>query len=64
MDVKKSIEAIGEGKAKIDASGRITTDILDFYLEERVKALTEGEQHPVMNRRALIPDFPLALARP
>jgi hypothetical protein len=25
MDVKKSIEAIGEGEAKMDASGRITT---------------------------------------
>ena len=58
------IEAIGQGKAKIDQSGRITTDILDIYLEERVKVLTDGAQHPVMNRPALIPDFPLALARP
>ena len=58
------IEAIGEGKAKIDASGRITTDILDFYLEERVKALTGGAHHPVMNRPNLIPDFPIAMAKP
>ena len=58
------IEAIGQGKAKIDQSGRITTDILDIYLEERVKVLTDGAQHPVMNRPALIPDFPLALAKP
>ncbi len=58
------IEAIGEGKAKVDPSGRITTDILDFYLEERVKTMTDGEQHPVMNRPSLIPDFPLALAKP
>ena len=61
---KALIEAIGQGKAKIDPSGRITTDILDIYLEERVKVLTEGAQHPVMNRPALIPDFPLALAKP
>jgi uncharacterized caspase-like protein len=61
---KALIEAIGEGKAKMDPSGRITTDILDFYVEERVKDLTGGAQHPVMNRPALIPDFPLALARP
>ena len=58
------IEAIGEGKAKIDASGRITTDMLDFYLVQRVKDLTDGEQHPVMNRPSLVPDFPLALAKP
>jgi hypothetical protein len=57
------IEAIGQGKASIDPSGRITTDMLDFYIEEHVKAMTGGAQHPVMNRN-LIPDFPLALARP
>jgi hypothetical protein len=37
--------------------------MLDFYIEEHVKAMTGGVQHPVMNRN-LIPDFPLALARP
>ena len=60
---KALIEAIGEGKASLDPSGRITTDILDLYLEEHVKAMTAGEQHPVMNRPVLVPDFPLALAR-
>ncbi len=57
------IEAIGEGKASIDSTRRITTDMLDFYIEEHVKAMTGGVQHPVMNRN-LIPDFPLALAKP
>jgi uncharacterized caspase-like protein len=57
------IEAVGQGKASIDPSGRITTDMLDFYIEEHVKAMTGAAQHPVMNRN-LIPDFPLALARP
>ena len=37
--------------------------MLDDYLVEHVKAMTGGEQHPVMNRN-LIPDFPFALARP
>jgi WD40 repeat protein/uncharacterized caspase-like protein len=57
------IEAIGEGKASIDPTRRITTDMLDFYIEEHVKEMTGGAQHPVMNRN-LIPDFPLALAKP
>jgi hypothetical protein len=61
---KALIEAIGEGKASMDPSGRITTDMLDLYVEDHVKAITDGQQHPVMNRPVLIPDFPLALARP
>jgi uncharacterized caspase-like protein len=60
---KALIEAIGEGKASIDKSGRITTGMLDLYVEERVKDLTGGAQHPVMNRPDLLPDFPIALAR-
>ena len=61
---KALIEAIGEGKAALDPSGRITTDMLDFYIAEHVKRMTGGTQHPVMNRPVVIPDFPLALAKP
>jgi hypothetical protein len=61
---KALIDAIGEGKAAIDQSGRITTDLLDLYVEDRVKAMTEGRQHPVMNRPILVPDFPIAIAQP
>ena len=61
---KALIEAIGEGKASTDGTGRITTTMLDLYVEERVKELTKGAQHPVMTRPDLLPDFPLALARP
>ena len=57
------IEAIGQGKAAINSTRRITTDMLDFYVEEHVKGMTDGAQHPVMNRN-LIPDFPVALAAP
>ena len=60
---KALIEAIGEGKASIDPSGRITTDMLDLYVEDHVKAMTDGRQHPVMNRPVLVPDFPIAVAR-
>ncbi len=61
---KALIEAIGEGKASIDPSKPITTDMLDLYIEERVKAMTDGKQHPVMNRPVIIPDFPIAMAKP
>jgi Caspase domain len=60
---KALIDAIGEGKASIDPSGRITTDMLDLYVEDHVKRMTDGRQHPVMNRPVLVPDFPIAVAR-
>jgi Caspase domain/WD domain, G-beta repeat len=56
------IEAIGEGKGS-SADGRITTDLLDFYIVERVKHLTDGAQHPVWHRPGPVSDFPVALAR-
>lgn len=64
---KALIDAIGEGRASIDPSGRITTDMLDLYLADHVKELTRDEdtvQYPIMNRPAPVPDFPLALAKP
>ena len=61
---KALIEAIGEGKASIDPSKPITTDVLALYLEHRVKELTDGKQRPVMNRPLGIRDFPLAVANP
>ena len=61
---KALIEAIGNGKASIDPSGRITTDMVDLYVEERVKELTGGQQHPVMNKPDVIPDFPIAMSKP
>jgi uncharacterized caspase-like protein len=60
---KALIDAIGAGKAAIDRSGRTTTDMLDLYVEDRVKAMTDGRQHPVMNRPVLVPDFPIAMAQ-
>ncbi|MBV8441266.1 MAG: caspase family protein [Hyphomicrobiales bacterium] len=60
---KALIDAIREGRAALDPSGRITTDMLDLYLEDHVKDMTNGAQHPVMNRPNLIPDFPIALAQ-
>jgi uncharacterized caspase-like protein len=61
---KALIEAIGEGKATNDPAKPITTELFAYYVAERVKELTGGSQHPVMNRPSIVPDFPIALARP
>jgi len=53
--------AAAEGKADITHKGRITTVLLDVYLSERVKQLTDGEQHLVMSRPDAVSDFPIAL---
>jgi len=56
------IEALGEGKGS-SPDGSITTDLLDYYIVERVKRLTDGAQHPVFHRPGLVSDFPVAVAR-
>ena len=42
-------------------TGRITHKMLDFYLAERVKQLTKGQQTPVNTSPRGVPDFPIAL---
>jgi len=56
------IEAIGDGKGS-NPDGRITTDLLHFYIVDRVKYLTNGAQHPVWNHPGPVSDFPVAVAR-
>ena len=43
---KALIEAIGEGKAASDPSKPITTELLAYYVAERVKELTGGPSIP------------------
>ena len=59
---KALIEGLS-GKADMAKSGRITHKMLDLYVSERVKALTEGSQSPVTIVPRGVPDFPLAVAR-
>ena len=47
---KALIEGLGEGKADLLHKGTITVSELDAFIAERVKELTDGEQHPVMSR--------------
>jgi WD40 repeat protein len=51
-----------KGKANYGKTGRITHKMLDFYISERVKEITEGQQTPVTQAPGGVPDFPIALA--
>lgn len=49
------------GKAEIGKSGKITHKGLDYYVTERVKELTKGQQSPVSIAPGGITDFPIAV---
>jgi hypothetical protein len=59
---KAAVEGIN-GKADYTGKGRITINMLDLYISERVKELTEGKQTPATAKPRTIPDFPLALKK-
>lgn len=59
---KALVEGIG-GKADFKHSGRITHKMLDLYVSERVKILTDGQQSPVTQAPGGVPDFPIALVK-
>jgi WD40 repeat protein len=49
------------GKANYGGSGRITVNMLDLYVSERVKELTQGQQTPTTVKPPNVPDFPVAV---
>ena len=51
------------GKADFKSTGRITVNMLDLYVSERVKELTEGQQTPTTVKPPNVPDFPLVVLR-
>ena len=57
---KGLVEGI-RGKANYGGTGRITITMLDLYVSERVKELTQGQQTPATVKPSNLPDFPLAL---
>ena len=59
---KALLEGIS-GKADFGKTGRITINMLDLYLSERVKALTDGEQTPTTTKPKTIADFPVVMGR-
>ena len=51
------------GKADLRGNGRVTITGLDFFLSERVKELTGGNQHPTTTKPPSVPDFPIAIVK-
>jgi len=49
------------GKADYTGKGKITINMLDLYLSERVKELTKGRQTPTTTKPNTISDFPVAV---
>ena len=48
------------GRADVKKSGRVTLTMLDYYISERVKELTQGRQTPTTAKPSTVPDFPLS----
>jgi WD40 repeat protein len=59
---KAAVEGIN-GKADYTGKGKITVNMLDLYISERVKELTKGKQTPATAKPKTIPDFPLVLKK-
>jgi WD40 repeat protein len=57
---KGLVEGIS-GKADYKGTGRITVNMLDLYVSERVKELTKGQQTPSTVKPPNVPDFPLTV---
>lgn len=51
------------GRADYTSKGRITINMLDLYISERVKELTKGQQTPTTAKPNTAPDFPVALKK-
>ena len=51
------------GKADYQHTGRVTVNMLDLYISERVKALTQGAQAPTTAKPSTVPDFPVAIVK-
>lgn len=49
------------GKADLLGRGKITVNMLDAFIAERVKELTKGKQTPVTTKPVTVPDFPVAV---
>ncbi len=60
---KAIVEGISGKAAYGKDKDKITVNMLDLYLSERVKELTEGTQTPTTTKPDTVPDFPIAVKR-
>ncbi len=51
------------GKAAYGGAGKVTVNMLDLWLSERVKELTAGRQTPTTTKPQTVPDFPIAVVK-
>jgi len=58
---KAVVEGIDGNAAYSKESSKITINMLDVYISERVKDLTKGEQTPTTTKPSTVPDFPVAV---
>jgi len=59
---KALVEGV-KGKADYLGHGKISINMLDLYISERVKELTKGRQTPTTTKPQTIPDFPIAVSQ-
>jgi uncharacterized caspase-like protein len=57
----KSLMEAMEGKADTRGTGRVTVNMLNTYITERVKELTNGSQTPIFHASDDLADFPLMI---
>jgi len=53
------LEALKDGKADVRGTGRVTVNMLNAYITDRVKDLTNGSQTPIFHASDDLADFPL-----
>jgi len=58
---KALLEGVGGKAAYGGNSNKITVNMLDLYISERVKELTKGQQTPSTTKPSTVPDFPVAV---
>jgi len=54
------LDALG-GAADLLHRGAVGTAELNVFITDRVRSLTGGKQHPIMERADDLPDFPLVV---
>lgn len=57
------LEGLGEGKADINNDNIVNIREIDYYVAERVKTLTNGQQHPTTQKPSVVVEFPLVMKR-
>jgi WD40 repeat protein len=57
------LEGLGEGRADINGDNIVNIREIDYYVADRVKALTNGRQHPTTQKPSVVSEFPLVMKK-